>query len=78
MKVTIDSEIVGRAEKCKKEQQCLENGKRQVCPPEYQIPKNGLFIKRLSMDSCPYMIAFGNSHVCNCPVREELYSRYSI
>jgi hypothetical protein len=78
MEVKIDSETVGRATQCNKKYQCLEDEKRHVCPPDYQIPEDGLFIRRLSMDDCPYVIPFGNSHVCDCPVRVELYSRYGI
>jgi hypothetical protein len=39
---------------------------------------NPCFLKTVKTGDCPYKMMFGDSYICNCPTRAELYKRYQI
>ncbi|GBE04585.1 MAG TPA: hypothetical protein ENG95_05815 [Nitrospirae bacterium] len=42
-------------------------------------PGEGLFIRPAATDDCLYLNRFGFGHyTCQCPVRNEIYSRYKV
>jgi hypothetical protein len=62
--------------KCKFSFQCLNEKSRDVCSINYCV--NPCFLKTVKTGDCPYKMMFGDSYICNCPTRAELYKRYQI
>lgn len=77
MKIRVDDNIIKETTKCRKIFSCL-SGEAPSCSVELSIENKIHFIKCVSNESCSYRVPFGYSHVCNCPVRKELYNRYKI
>lgn len=65
--------------KCQTGFQCLSSVGKDLCPVEKREKGSALFIKKKVYTFCPYMISFGiASHICICPTRIEIFSRYSM
>jgi len=58
--------------------QCLDEENRDICTVDRCLPGNAYFLETVKQKDCFYQIPFGDSHVCRCPVRAELYKRYRI
>jgi hypothetical protein len=78
MSYTINEEILENTINCKKNMQCLSDGKSPECKIEMPVGANVAFIKEKGPDSCPYMLSFGYGYICTCPIRHELHKRYGI
>jgi hypothetical protein len=71
--------VLKETTQCQTGFQCLSSVGKDLCPVEK--PKRGsiLLIKKKVYTSCPYMISFGiSSHICKCPTRKDIFSRYNI
>lgn len=75
MSYELSPDIVKKAKKCKKGLQCLKNEKPNFCPA---ISNIGGEVLTLTRNSCSYKMSFGNSFICNCPVRKALNNKYGI
>jgi hypothetical protein len=76
MPIKIDEEIIKKALKCKKEQACLNNEEHKCCKVTNSVQDSVCFVDREQWDNCGYLMPFGYSDVCNCPVRTEIYKQY--
>lgn len=74
----IKESIKNKANKCSKDFNCLRNEGHVICEIETCINNKVHFIKCKSDLSCNYKTYFGDSYVCTCPVRIEIYTKYSI
>ncbi len=76
MKLEIRAGTLQETEKCRNNFSCLADDKGCLCDVEDSYDGRVLFVKAANSKSCEYMMSFGYSHVCHCPTRKELYSRY--
>ncbi len=76
MRIDIPESVRQKVDRCPHDFGCLTSdccGTRDVCAIEYAY---GASVMRLASDEqifCPYQVAFGNSQLCTCPVREYLH-----
>jgi hypothetical protein len=79
MNITIPKDVVEKTTKCHKDCLCMSNGNNTICPVIHNIAGKVLFVRPKTRDSaCTYKMSFGNSFVCNCPTRREIYIQYKI
>lgn len=77
-KIDIHEEIKNKAVLCSLGHACLSNPKEFVCPPQYLIEETVLFVDKKETVTCNYLLPYGLSGVCMCPVRKELYKKHKI
>lgn len=77
----IDRSTLRKATKCAWKCQCAKEG---VCGSDrdcsiksyHNVPD--IFVCENSVVLCPYMIRFGDTSFCTCPVRQELLLKYGV
>jgi hypothetical protein len=74
MALTVSEEAIRATRRCRHDFDCLESEGYPMCSGEFLISGNGLFARAVGKLSCPYSLPFGTGHICNCPVRIELYT----
>ena len=74
----VSKETLEKTTNCKKSFDCLYNDKHIFCKAENCVSNEVLFVKCLYEDACEYRIPFGQSFVCNCPIRKEIFNKYGI
>ena len=72
-KIEIDQKIIDKTE-CDFDFACLKNN-LPFCKVERCIDKV-CFLSSVSDSNCNNKIYFGDSIICNCPVRIEIYDKY--
>ncbi len=72
----IDKEILKSTTKCEKDFSCLRDKKHIFCKVEFCINDEVHFIKCLNEEYCTYKMSFGESFICNCPTRKEIFNKY--
>ena len=78
MKIEIKEETIKTTTQCKKNFNCLSSEKHIFCKVESCVNGSVHFIKCLDEENCNYRSSFGNSLMCNCPTRKEIFNRYNI
>jgi hypothetical protein len=77
-KLEINAAKKNSTTKCEKDFACLNDDGHELCPVDYFYQDKILFIKCLSKGYCSYRISFGYaSYICSCPMRKEIYRKYS-
>jgi hypothetical protein len=71
----IDYKTVQAATLCS-EKHCLEGAAGGCCAVSHCVMDRILLIDCAEDKSCPYKQDFDGGHVCTCPVRKEIFSRY--
>jgi hypothetical protein len=68
----IDEEIRKQATNCPRNFACFDG------EPLCQVDHGTLFfvVPPAKIPYCPYIMAFGDGHVCHCPVRREIFRRH--
>lgn len=77
MGVEIDKRILKKTKQCVNNFECLKN-EEYVCmvtKVERCIGGKVLFID-CSDRFCKYKMNYGNSTICNCPTRKEIFNKY--
>lgn len=74
----IAREILEQTINCQKGFKCLKNDDHVYCKVENCVSDKVHFVKCLSGNYCTYKLAFGRSHICNCPTRKEIFNKYRI
>ena len=78
MKIKIDEEIIQKAIYCEYDFSCLSGEKRCLCEVKELIGYAMLEIKpKLAID-CRYHVSIGDTSLCICPTRHEIYNRYGM
>ncbi len=67
-----------KVNKCGEDFSCLSGRQGPVCAPEFILSDEILFVKKARERSCDYFVAFGNSGICRCPARIELFKQYKV
>jgi hypothetical protein len=78
MDLEISDEIRSRTTQCPFGFKCLEVGTNLLCPVERYLQGNGLFLRKNKRNDCPYLMAFGQQYICNCPTHVDLHLQYNI
>ena len=87
MAFSISEETLKRTTKCPSNFLCLSNDKNPMCTEErpicfVEIPLESMIFVRdktnNSYNDCVYKEEYGAGHLCTCPVRIELYTRYNM
>ena len=71
----VDYKTVQATTLCK-EKRCLQGTDGVCCPVNHCVMDRILFVDPPPEETCPYDQAFDGGHVCTCPVRKEIFSRY--
>ncbi len=76
----VSKEKIDMTTRCKCDFKCLHDDSFQVCPVENPITPQGVYFIKMVHSICnsSYCLSFGNSYICRCPVRKELYERYKV
>ncbi|MEW6584246.1 MAG: hypothetical protein AB1442_01395 [Nitrospirota bacterium] len=78
MKYRIGHETMARVTKCLFNFECLNDGNCPMCSVEKEIASFGFFVKdRHRREACPYLLPYGHSYICYCPVRMEIFKKYN-
>lgn len=72
----IDLRIVEKTRSCATNFDCLTNEKHVFCKVENCLRNTVHFIECMRNKYCSYKMSFGNSFVCTCPTRKEIYNKY--
>ncbi len=75
--LAVSQEVIADTDRCPKDFACLDPGTRAVCPVEQRI-MDIIFVEPDNNFFCPYKTSFGDSYVCGCPTRQELYTAHHI
>jgi hypothetical protein len=76
-KFEIDEQIVLASDRCREAYSCLKGVEDCLCSVEDELGGRVLFVTEHNSIACPYKMSYGYSHICSCPVRMEIYKRYS-
>lgn len=76
MDIEIDEDVKKSTTKCEKDFKCLVDNTYELCKVTESVRDNVLFIKCEEDNYCIYRMDFGNSYICNCPTRKEIYKKY--
>ena len=75
----ISNEIITKTTRCRNNFKCLTDGGFDLCPIDGQIMEGYCFIRMVNhTNNCNYHISFGDTHICSCPVRNELYKHFKV
>lgn len=74
----IDKIIIEKTLNCNKNFDCLNNNAHVCCKVEDCINNEVHFIKCLEKLQCTYKMSFGESFICTCPTRKEIFNKYKI
>jgi hypothetical protein len=77
MTLEIDTRILKATTKCTRDFKCLSGKKHIYCTVEDCFGDRVLFVKCLQVSSCSFKALFGDSCVCGCPTRMEIYKKYN-
>ncbi len=75
MAMQVSEEARQRTDKCQRGFACLSPDQKPGCAVRRAV-RHALFVNREDSPSCSYDMGFGYSHICSCPVRWEIHSRY--
>ncbi|MFH0977341.1 MAG: hypothetical protein V1874_16295 [Spirochaetota bacterium] len=76
MNFTIEDETIKATIKCNASFSCLKSDAHNLCKIERVISDKIHFINNKSRTTCNYITYFGDSIICSCPVRKEIYNRH--
>lgn len=72
----IDPDTVKRTSKCGCEFECLSKNIAPQCKVECCFKEDYAFLKDCRNNACTYLIPYGASFICSCPIRCEIYRKY--
>ncbi len=78
MTLKIDEKIIRETTRCDRKFLCLKTPSNIYCQVKDCINEEVLFVKCEDTIICNYKMSFGNSFVCNCPTRKEIYNLHKI
>ncbi len=79
MKYELREDILKETSRCAKDCACLSDEGYPLCKVQHSVEDGDiLFVTNVQNAYCHYLMPFGDSFMCNCPVRRELYKSYRI
>ncbi len=76
MEFQVRKDLLKDAEQCRNNFSCLLGQEECFCPVEEDMDGRILFVTPPNSNVCEYMMSFGYSYLCKCPVRKEIYNKY--
>jgi len=78
MKYKIDTDTLNEAENCRYNYSCLNDSAECFCDIDYKLGDGKVLFLRIDHNvNCQYMLSYGNSFICTCPVRKKIYQLYN-
>lgn len=78
MKFKIDADILNEAEGCRHDYSCLSDNCECLCEIDYDLGSGKvLFLRVNQYMNCQFMMSYGNSYICTCPVRKKIFKLYN-
>jgi hypothetical protein len=74
----IDKVTISATTKCNKDFSCLNGPCDNLCSVAYSMNQGIAFVRCAEGLICNYRTSYGDSYICLCPVRNEIYNKYSI
>ncbi len=74
----IDKKTISVTWNCPRDFDCLNSDSHVYCNVENCINKKVLFVKYVGKSFCNYKMSFGNSSICTCPTRKEIFNKYRL
>jgi hypothetical protein len=74
----VDDLTINKTTKCEKNFSCLSKKRKDLCKVTYTVEDKVYFVECQNTEPCSYVVPFGHSFFCSCPVRKEVYVRYNI
>ena len=74
----INDNVLRDTTKCRKDFSCLSGEKECLCELKYCSYDQSYYINPNTEKFCNYMICYGSTILCSCPVRREIFDRYKI
>ncbi len=72
----IDKKILAVTLSCHKNFDCLNNNQQGCCKVESCINQKVYFVENDTRSLCNYKMSFGDSFICTCPTRKEIFKLY--
>jgi hypothetical protein len=77
--MNISKEVIKKTTNCKRNFICLSGTPEQInCKVIDCINNKVHFVECKNNIACSYKMAYGNSLLCNCPVRKELFTNFKL
>lgn len=77
MSMEIENGIRSMTTHCLKDFECLKNENATCLNNKVDRWLDGKVLFMHCNENCNYKMSFGNSTICNCPTRKEIYKNYS-
>ena len=75
----VSKEILDETTKCEYKFACLDGDPFKLCEADFAAGRHFVFLKSPpGKPSCYYWSEFGDSGICRCPVRVELFRNHGI
>jgi len=74
----INKQTLKETTNCEKNFGCLNGHNHVYCKVESCVNNEVHFVKCLNEDHCLYKMNFGDSIICSCPIRKEIYNKYGL
>lgn len=75
------SDAIRKQTQCPHDFSCLTTGQcgnHKMCPVQYAVGPNILFLKGDDFPECSYRLPFGHHQVCRCPTRYAIHQTHGI
>lgn len=76
--MVIDDKIIAGTLLCKRNFGCMKNNMHVYCKVEDCVNEKIHFVRCVDNLHCSYKMVFGNSNMCTCPMRKEIFNKYKI
>ena len=73
----IEKEILDKTTLCNKDFDCIKNNNIR-CKVTRNVDKKVIFVECREKNFCNYKMSFGNSDICTCPTRKEIFKKYGL
>lgn len=75
----IDEKTIKETTQCRHNMDCLKNEEHHCIKTKVKDCIEGkLHFMHCTDYSCTYRMHYGNSEICHCPIRKEIYNKYKI
>ncbi len=74
----IDKEIIEKTVNCRSDFSCLKNVKHTCCEVISCISEKVHFVDFTCTNYCSYLLNYGDSQICTCPARKDIYNKYKV
>jgi len=78
VQMQVSMPIVKATTKCAKGFSCLSGCTDCMCWASYASKYPFVEVKHKSVDSCAYLLQYGNATYCLCPTRNAIYTHYQV